>query len=254
MASEVGRTLNNLQDVSQIVSISVLAAAAAGSVGASVLAAFGVLPWLSLTVMYGERVIEAGPAVQGGGAVLLALLTTFFPSARRVLKVEAMRRDFTLGMDDVTRAYWAAHAADRAGAFRLAREFDAVRERLLFLRDHPDLADLEPAVLEVAAQMSAESRELARVYSDEAVNRARELLEHRRADAEEMSERIARAHAAVLEMRRLLEDVEVEEEVVRSRLSRLREELDELMPAIQAAPEAEIPVLRRSLIGVVPGE
>lgn len=254
MSSDVGRTLNNLQDVSQIVSVSLLSAAAAGTVAATVLAAFGVLPWLSVTVMYGAEVVDAGPVVQGGGAVLLALLCTFFPSARRVMRIEAMRRDFSLGMDDVTRAYWAAHAADRAGTFRMGREFDAVRERLLYLRDHPDLEDLEPKVLEVAAQMSAESRELARIYSDEAVNRARELLQHRRADAEEMSERIARAHGAVGEMRRLLADVEVEEEVVRSRLARLREELSDLMPAIEAAPDADLPALRRSMIGVVPGE
>jgi len=39
-----------------------------------------------------------------------------------------------------------------------APEFDAVRERLAYLRDHPDLSRLEPEVLEVAAHGYSLSR------------------------------------------------------------------------------------------------
>jgi chromosome segregation ATPase len=254
MTTDIGRALNSLQDLSQVVSVTVLSAAAAAASAATVLAAFGVLPWLSLIVMFGDTVFEAGPFVQAGVAVMLTLLCTFFPSARRVMRIEAMRRDFTLKMDDVTRAYWMAHSADRTGVFKLSREFDAVRERLLFLRNHPDLQDLEPAVLEVAAQMSAEARELAKIYSDEKVAHAHELLEHRRAQAEEMSERISQAHGATAELRRILAEVEFDEDVVRSRAARLREELADLLPALDGPAAGGLPELRRSMIGVVPGE
>lgn len=253
MSSDLGRTLNRLQDWSQIVAIAVLATTASAAVAASVLAGFGLLPWASLTVLYGETTVDIGPFVQVGIAVFLTLLCAFFPSARRVLRLEVMHRNFSLSMEDVTRAYWAAHAADREGTFTLGREFDAVRERLMFLRDHPDLADLEPAVLEIAAQMGTESRELARIYSDENVKRAKEMLEHRRAEAETLTERVAAAHGATTELRRMLADVEMDEEIVRSRIERLREELADLMPAIES-PASDLPALRRSMIGVVPGE
>ena len=49
----------------------------------------------------------------------------------------------------------------------MSSEFDAVRERLAYLHDHHDLDSLEPSVLEVAAQMSHQSRELSDIYSDE---------------------------------------------------------------------------------------
>ena len=66
-------------------------------------------------------------------------------------------------MWDVAQAYQAAHAADRDGVFNLPSEFDSVRERIEHLRRHPDLGRLKPEILELAAQISHESRELAGV-------------------------------------------------------------------------------------------
>jgi hypothetical protein len=51
----------------------------------------------------------------------------------------------------------------------------------------------------------------------------------------------------------MLADVEMDEEIVRSRIERLREELADLMPAVES-PASDLPALRRSMIGVVPGE
>ncbi|MFC2968339.1 hypothetical protein [Acidimangrovimonas pyrenivorans] len=70
------------------------------------------------------------------------------------------------------RALARAHGGDREGVFALSSEFDSMRERLTHLRKHPDLSGLEPELLELAAQMSHLSRDLARVYSDEKVARA----------------------------------------------------------------------------------
>ena len=42
-------------------------------------------------------------------------------------------------MEDIARAYHLCHTADRAGVFTLSSEFDSVRERLAYQRDHPDL-------------------------------------------------------------------------------------------------------------------
>ena len=150
-------------------------------------------------------------------------------------------------MEDVTRAYWLAHSADRAGTFKLAREFDAVRERFRFLRDHPDLEDIQPELLELAAQMGAESRDLARIYSDTKVARAQEMLELRRFEAAEMQERVARALAVTGQIKRLLQDVEMDEAMARSALARLREELDELMPKIETVTPTPQPPKRPRL-------
>ena len=79
-------------------------------------------------------------------------------------------------MTDVSRAYGAVHAADRSDDFRLSNEFDSVRERPAYLRDHPDLSSLESSVLEVAAQMLHVSNELAEVYSNDRVTRPHDFF------------------------------------------------------------------------------
>ncbi len=100
------------------------------------------------------------------------MLCFFLPSNARIMRLENSHRRFSIGMRDVAQAYHFAHAADREGIFQMSSEFDAVRECLAYLRDHPDLESLEPALLEAAAQMSHISRELADVYADEKVARA----------------------------------------------------------------------------------
>ena len=243
------------QNWSQVFAIAAFSLAAVTAVGATLLSAAGALPWLELPLRFGTADVPyAGAALQVGLTIILLLLCAFLPSSIRVLRLEATHRDFAVRMDDVARAYWMAHAADRGGAFQLPREYDAVRERLQFLKAHPDLEDLDHGILELAAEMSHESRELAQIYSDEKLNRAREVLALRRHEAEELNERIAHAHAATLEIRKLKDEVDFEEDVVRARIERLREDLAEILPFHDIPDPDAAPEERRARLGVVPGE
>ncbi|MDJ1007214.1 MAG: DNA repair protein [Paracoccaceae bacterium] len=217
-----------------------LAAILLALAGWTALGALGLLPMLSVPATLGGEAFDAGPALQTGAAVLLLAVLTLTPGLRHIRRLEAAHRDFRVGMEDVTRAYWAAHAADRAGVFTMAREFDAVRERFEFLRRHPNLQDLAPELLELAAQMSTEARDLADIYSDEKVAHAEAMLVERQAEAERLGGLIDRAHEVTRDIRRALGDVELEEDVLRSRIAVLREELDGLWREIDApAPRPE---------------
>ena len=116
--------------------------------------------------------------------------------------------------------------------FKLRSEFDSVRERLEHIRSHPDLARLEPEILEIAAQMSHESRDLAEICSTERVDRARHFLRQRQEEAELMRERVEAAHAAVRDLKLWLARVEDDEDVARSDVERLKEELAEILPSL----------------------
>lgn len=135
-------------------------------------------------------------------------------------------------MSDVSRAYGAVHAADRGDTFRISSEFDAVRERLAYLRDHPDLSTLEPAVLEIAAQMSYVSKELAQVYSDERITRARGFLEQRQFELDQFNARLDQAKVASTEMKHWLHEIELKESVAAAQLDRLRDELKDVLPKL----------------------
>jgi len=101
--------------------------------------------WISLSLQYqGAPVENAGMYAQIGLTVLAIGLCFYLPSNRRIMQLETSHRRFSIGMQDVARAYAAVHAADRQQTFQLSSEFDAVRERLAYLRDHPDLSTLEP--------------------------------------------------------------------------------------------------------------
>jgi hypothetical protein len=162
------------------------------------------------------------------------MLVFFLPANGRILALENSHRRFSLNMEDVLHAYQLAHAGDRAGVFTLASEFDAVKERLAFLRDHPDLAGLEPDVLEVAAQMSQVSRELAETYSDDKVARARAFLTQRQQELDTFKTRLEDAQIIMQELRQWSRDVEIEESIAKSHLGRLRGELFELLPELSA--------------------
>ncbi len=221
----------------QTLAIGVIALLAAGALAATIGAALGMMPWLSLPVSVGEAPAEAGRPLQIGATALLVALGFLVPSSLRVMRLEASHRRFAIGMEDVARAYHAAHADDRRGAFRMRSEFDAVRERLAHLREHPDLGSLEPDVLEVAAQMSAQSRHLAETYADDKLDRARRFLEQRQEEVERMRELIAKAHHAAREIGRLGEAVGLEESVVESQRARLQADLDEILPQIGRTAE-----------------
>jgi len=156
----------------------------------------------------------------------------FIPTNRRIMQLETSHRKFALNMDDITRAYGAVHAADRGDVFHMSSEFDSVRERLAYLRDHPDLSTLEPALLEVAAQMSHISKELATVYADEKIERARNFLKQRQEEVNLFNSRLDQAKGITSEMKHWLHEVELEESVAAAQLDRLRAEMREIMPEL----------------------
>jgi hypothetical protein len=213
----------------------------------SIAAVAGLAPWLEIGISLGGAPVDAGTEIQLVLTLLLLGLCFFVPSQARVMRLENSHREFTVSMRDVARAYQAAHAADREGVFKLKSEFDGVRDRMTYLRTHPDLDGLEPAILEMAAQMSHESRELAEIYSDHRVDRARRFLQQRQEEAEQLKSRIQVAHSTCREIKRWLAKVETEEAVARSRLAVLREELTELLPVLDLA---ERPYATAELLGI----
>mgnify|MGYP006116121409 FL=1 len=213
-----------------IVLILVIGLAAIGLTAAS---AFGVTPWLTFSATFGEFTYpQAGMITQIIATIILTSLFFFMPSAGRILSLERSHRNFRLSMEDVARAYHVCHTADRSGIFTMSSEFDAVRERLAYLRDHPDLDSLEPQVLEIAAQMSHQSRELADIYNVEKVARAKMFLHQRQQEAERQQQLIIEAHHALRDIRKWSQQVELEESVVASQLSQLQEQLDATLPAL----------------------
>lgn len=226
-------------------SLFVISAFALSALGIAVLCAMGIMPWLTMTATFGPYAFpEAGMVVQLAVTVVLCLLLFFVPSSIRVLNLERAHREFRVSMNDVARAFHLAHTADRAGMFSLSSEFDQVRERLAFLRDHPDMAQLESDILTLAAQMGQQARHLADVYSDAKVARARDFLTQRQTEAEAQQGRIIEALHILREIRRWADQVETEEAIVASQLSQLDEQLQTVLPALGygfETTEAEVP-------------
>lgn len=201
---------------------------------ATALSAAGYWPWLSMQVSFGPEPVEnSGMYVQIAVTALSVMLVFFLPSNRRIMALENSHRSFSMGMQDVARTYHHAHAADRTGVFQLSSEFDSVRERLAYLRDHPDLVMMEPEILEMAAQMSHISRELSQTYSDENVRRARDFLHQRQQEVERFNIRLETANSIHTELRNWLHQVELEESVAAAQLERLRDELFVILPEIE---------------------
>ena len=195
--------------------------------------ALGFAPWLTFTATFGDIFVPlAGMYTQTVVTFILASLFFLMPSAGRIMSLERSHRNFKLSMEDVARAYHLCHTADRAGVFTMSSEFDAVRERLAYLRDHPDLDSLEPSVLEVAAQMSHQARELSDIYNDEKVGRAKTFLRQRQEEAERQQQLIVEAHHNLRDIRKWSQQVELEESVVASQLSQLEEQLEATLPSL----------------------
>lgn len=230
-------------------------------IGATLAAAIGIAPWLSFTASYGETVVPyAGMITQLFIAALAISLCFYLPSNRRILELEKSHRNFHISMEDVARAYALAHKADREDTFTLSSEFDAVRERIQFMRDHPELETLEPSVLEVAAQMGREARELAEIYSEEKVTRAKTFLKQRQEEIEQYRERLELAQNTVKDLKRWSQQVHVEDSVVQSQMNRLEEDLAELLPLLGyemttelvSEPENVVPLSKTSKIQDAP--
>ncbi|SIN95049.1 hypothetical protein [Vannielia litorea] len=214
-------------------SLTAFAVLAIGLTGATALATFGTLPWLEARLTFGATTYEtAGIWIQSGLTLFALALCAFLPANRQILALQKSHRDFHLSMDDIARAYAICHAADRAGAFSMSSEFDAVRERMLFMRRHPDLRGLEPGVLEVAAQMSQVSRDLATVYSDEKMERATTFLRQRQEEIDAFADRLALAQKTTDEIKRWSQQINVEESIQATQLAQLERDLLELLPEL----------------------
>ncbi|MGY3439593.1 MULTISPECIES: DNA repair protein [unclassified Marinovum] len=207
----------------------------------TIASAAGLAPWLSLPLQFGDvPPMEAGWMVQTGLTVLVLGLVAYLPGNKRILRLETSHRRFAMNMQDVARAYDAVHRADREGVFAMKSEFDAVRERMTYLRNHPDLGGLETDLLEVASQMGSISHELAESYSDEKVDRARAFLTQRQQEVKQMEERLEEAKIIANDMHNWAMRVELEEDVARSEIQRLQEMLFEVMPELDDANKPDI--------------
>lgn len=230
----------------QMLFMALFVVAGAALAGYSMAAILGHVPWLVLPLQFGENPpTQAGPIVQVAVSALVLGLAIYLPGNYRILKLETSHRRFNLNMTDIARAYDAVHRADREGAFELKSEFDAVRERMNFLRNHPDLGDLETDLLEVAAQMGVISHELAEIYSDAKVDRARTFLKQRQQEVEQIEGRLEEAKVIANDIHRWAMRVEMEEDVARSEIRRLQELLFDVLPEFNGHPEeAQAPKAR----------
>ncbi|WP_124088355.1 DNA repair protein, partial [Pseudogemmobacter humi] len=200
---------------------------------ATACAVLGWLPWPELALSFGgEALPQAGMWLQIGLTLAALSLLFWLPANARMARLESAHRSFAMGIEDVSRAYRLAHATDRAGVFALSSEFESVRARMEHLRQHPDFAHLEPELLQLAAQMSHETRELARAYSDVKVARAKTFLHQRQEEVAALTDRLALARATCDELRRWLTDIEAEERQTQVQLKRLEADLREILPGL----------------------
>ncbi|MEM8654487.1 MAG: DNA repair protein [Pseudomonadota bacterium] len=215
------------------IALVVFALLAAGLTLSTTLAIAGLWPWVDLAVSWnGAPVPQAGLYAQIGLTVLALALCFFLPSNARILRLEHSHRRFDIGVDDITRAYHAAHHADRDGVFALGDAFESTRDRLAFLHDHPDLGTLEPELLELAAKMSHISRDLADAYATEKVARARSFLQERQFEIEKFNDRLDQAKAIHGEFSTWINRLELEENVARAKLEDLLDEMERLLPEL----------------------
>ena len=182
--------------------------------------AFGLFPWPSLRVLFADGMsMDIGIWLQLGVTFFLILVSLLLPANGRMLRLERSHRSFAMGVQDVAHAYRLAPAADRAG----------------------DLAQLEPELLQLAAQMSFITRDIAQTYSDQKVARARSFLAQRQEEVQASKDRIAIARLTVDELRRWLTDIEAEERQVEQQIKRLEGDLREILPPLGYSMELEDP-------------
>lgn len=254
MVSSVWSLTRPAQVMLQSLSFGLILICAIGLVLMTLGAAFGLLPWLTFTVHLGDQVFDqAGHATQIAATLFCVMLAGFLPTHARIMALETSHRQFSLGMQDVAHAYHMAHVADRAGIFRLSSEFDSVRERLAYMRRHPELASLEPEILEIAAQMSHLSRALAETYSDANVGRAKMFLRQRQQEVASFKERLTKAQAISKELSHWMQQVEEEEAAAKLQLAQLRTELASILPEALGI-ESRAAVRRRPAEAQLPSE
>lgn len=236
----VGRRVVLWRDLGQRAAQVILISATTLLSAASLCAALGWLPWPELALSWsGAPLPHAGVWAQLALNGLFLLLCLYLPGSARILALEEGHRSFAMGVEDVARAYRQSHAADRAGLFSLSAEFDSVRARMEQLRRHPDFQHLEPELLQLAAQMSHETRELARSYSDVKVARARSFLQQRQEEVQALTDRLVVARSTCDELRRWLTDIDSDERQAQLQLKRLEADLKEFLPGLGYAVDFE---------------
>lgn len=233
MSKSIEIALLRVQSTLQSLALAALVALTLALIATSVMAALGQLPWLTLPLRFGDTILpQAGMWLQIAVAAFLLGLCFFLPANGRMMRLERSHRDFRISLEDVTQAYAAAHAADRAGTFTLSSEFESMRARMEHLRNHPDLGHLEPELLQLAAEMSHLSRDLASVYSDEKVGRAKTFLTQRQQEVDALKDRIRLAHYACDELKRWLADVEADETEAARQIAQLEKDLRDVLPGL----------------------
>lgn len=217
----------------QVLAQVVIVALALALVAASVAAGFGLLPWPQVALFFGGVALpQAGMWLQIGLTLLLVMMTFYLPANARMARLERSHRSFAIGMNDVAQAYRHVHTADRAGVFALSGEFETMRARMELLRKHPDFQHLEPEILQLAAQMSVESRDLARAYSDDKVGRAKDFLRQRQQEIDDLTQKLAMARSTCDELRRWSTDIAAEELKAQTQIRRLEADLKEILPTL----------------------
>lgn len=235
-----------------LVSRVLIACTALGVLIYTALSAAGVVPWLSFSLTFGETTYpQAGQVAQIAGTVLMIMFASFLPAVSRVTVLENSHRKFHMKMEDVAQAYYRCHAADRSGVFETSSEFDAVRERLAYMRDHPELSSLEPDVLEVAAQMSQVSQEIASVYSEENIGRARVFLRQRHEEIQSQKKQIAEAHRACEEIEKWADQLNAEGHIALNEQASVETRLRAVLPklGLEVAEASNVHALSARIAG-----
>lgn len=172
-------------------------AAACASLICLVLSATSAWPWLGLEANIGGVGVDIGIFSQLGFTCLLASFATFSPSNTRILELEKSHRNFTMSM-----------------------------------RDHPELAGLEPETMEVTAQMSNTTRDLATIYSDGNSKRAKDFLIQRQVKRVDFDEKISLILSVTQEIRNYRLDIKNSERKVERQMEQLEKGLREVLPKL----------------------
>lgn len=209
---------------------------------AAVLDATGQLPWQRLTQpldAYLER--DGGIALQISISLFLILAALLLSTLTRLARLERAQKNSALSMPDIAAAYRLSHIADRTGAFALADEFDQMRLRMDHLRTHPDLQYLQADLLQIAAQMSMQTRDLARIYSDENVKGATDFLRQRQLDVQALSDQLTIARTTCDELLACSNTVDTDDAQIRQQIERLEQQLKDILPSLGFSPIAARP-------------
>jgi hypothetical protein len=208
----------------------------------TVLDATGQLPWKHLTDPIDSYIVkDNGIILQISICLFLVLAALLLSTLSRLARLERLQKTSALSLPDIATAYRLSHAADRKGAFALVGEFDQMRLRMDHLRNHPDLQDLQDDLLMIAAQMSMQTRDLARIYSDENVNGATDFLHQRQLDVQALSDQLTIARTTCDELRACTTTIDADDDQIRQHIEQLEHELKDILPSLGFSPIAARP-------------